>query len=69
MYRDDGIGVFKGSKRTGEIAKWLSTVQDRVHNIAGSEFLDFTAEVWGNNKNDGRKHRAVDATNKTIYRF
>jgi hypothetical protein len=43
IYRDDGIAVFKGSKTTGEIANWLSTFQNRVNNLAGSEFLEFTA--------------------------
>jgi hypothetical protein len=31
--------------------------------------FEFTAEVWGNNKDDGRKHRAVDATNKDYFPF
>jgi hypothetical protein len=69
IYRDDGIAVFKGSKTTGEIANWLNTFQNRVNNLAGSEFLEFTAEVWGNNKDDCRKHRAVDATNKDYFPF
>jgi hypothetical protein len=43
IYRDDGIAVFKGSKTTGEIANWLSTFQNGVNNLAGSEFLEFTA--------------------------
>jgi hypothetical protein len=68
IYRDDGIVVFKGSKMTGEIAT-LGTFQDRVNNLAGSEFLEFTADVWGKNKDDGRKHRAVDATNKDYFLF
>jgi hypothetical protein len=40
-----------------------------MNNLAGSEFLEFTAEVWGNNKDDSRKHRAVDATNKDYFPF
>jgi hypothetical protein len=50
-------------------ANWLSTFQNRVNNLAGSEFLEFTAEVWRNNKDDGRKHRGVDATNKDYFPF
>jgi hypothetical protein len=36
-----GIAVFKGLKTAGEIANWLSTFQNRVNNLAGSEFLEF----------------------------
>jgi hypothetical protein len=64
IYRDDGIAVFKGSKTTGKIANCLSIFQYRVNNLAGSEFLEFTTEVWGNNKDNGRKHKAVNVTNK-----
>jgi hypothetical protein len=69
IYRDDRIAVSKGLKMSGKIVNWLSTFQDRVNNLAVSEFLEFTAEVWGNNKDDGRKHRAVDATNKDYFPF
>jgi hypothetical protein len=64
IYKDDRIAVFTGSKTTGKIVNWLNTFQNRVNNLAGSEFLEFTPEVLGNNKDDGRKRRAVDATNK-----
>jgi hypothetical protein len=40
-----------------------------VNNLTGSEFLEFTTEVWGNNKDDGRKHKAVNATNKDYFLF
>jgi hypothetical protein len=63
------VAVFKGSKTTGKIANWLSTFQNRVNNLAGSEFLEFTADAWENNKDDGRKHRAVGATNKDYFPF
>ncbi len=32
-----------------------------MNNLAGSEFLEFTAEIWGSDKDDGRKHKAVKA--------
>ncbi len=67
IYRDDGIEVFKGSKTTGKVASWLGTFQERVNNLAGSEFLEFTAEVWGNDKDDGNKHKAVKATKKDYF--
>jgi hypothetical protein len=54
---------------TGEIANWLSIFQERVNNLAGSEFLEFTAEIWGNDKDDARKHKAVDTTKKDYFPF
>jgi hypothetical protein len=47
IYRDNGIVVFKGLKTTGKIANWLRVFQERVNNLAGFEFLEFTAEIWG----------------------
>jgi hypothetical protein len=69
IYRDNGIAVFKGSKTTSKIASWLGTFQERVNDLAGSEFLEFTVEVWGNDKDNGRKHKAVKATNKKYFLF
>jgi hypothetical protein len=41
-----------------------------VNNLAGSKFLEFaTAEIWGNHKDNGRKHKAVDATKKDYFPF
>jgi hypothetical protein len=67
--RDDGIAVFKASKTTGKVANWLGTFQERVNDLAGSEFLEFTVEVWGNDKDNGRKHKAVKATNNNYFLF
>jgi hypothetical protein len=67
IYRDDGIVVFKGSKTTGKVASWLGTFQERVNDLAGSEFLEFTTDVWGNDKDDGRKHKPVKATKKATF--
>jgi hypothetical protein len=39
IYKDDGIAVFKGSKTTGKVASWLGNFQERVNNLACSEFL------------------------------
>jgi hypothetical protein len=40
-----------------------------VNNLAGSEFLEFTAEVWGNDKDDGNKHKAVKAKKRLLSMF
>jgi hypothetical protein len=38
-----------------------------VDNLADSKFLEFT--VWGNNRYDGRKYKAVGTTNKDYFPF
>jgi hypothetical protein len=69
IYRDNGIAVFKGSVTTGEVAKWLGIFQARVNHLADSKFLEFTAEIWGKDKDDGRKYKAVGTTNKNYFLF
>jgi hypothetical protein len=69
IYRDDGIAVLKGSVTTGEVAKWLGIFQARVNHLADSKFLEFTAEIWGNDKDDGKKYKAVGTTNKNYFTF
>ena len=46
VYRDDGLAVFKGKKTTNEIQEWLESFQSDVDDIAGNNFLKFTAVVW-----------------------
>jgi hypothetical protein len=69
IYRDNGIVVFKGSVTTSEVAKWLGIFQARVNHFADSKFLEFTVEIWGNNKDIGRKCKAVGTTNKNYFLF
>jgi hypothetical protein len=40
-----------------------------VNHLADSKFLEFTMEIWGNNKDDGRKYKAVGITNKNYFPF
>jgi hypothetical protein len=47
----------------------LGIFQARVNNLADSKFLEFTAEVWGNNRDNGRKYKAVGTTNKDYFPF
>lgn len=46
IYRDDGLGVFKGKQGIEEIANWLERFQDSVNEQAGNSCLSFTAEIW-----------------------
>ena len=69
IYRDNGIMIFKGPVTTSEVAKWLGIFQARVNHLADSKFLDFTAEIWGNDKDDGKNYKAVRTTNKNYFLF
>jgi hypothetical protein len=69
IYRDNGIAIFKGLVTTSKVAKWLGILQARVNNLADSKFLEFTMEVWGNDRDDGRKYKAVGTTNKDYFPF
>ena len=40
-----------------------------MNNLADSKFLEFTVEVWGNDRDDGRKYKAVGTTNKDYFPF
>ena len=51
IYRDDGLVVFKGNKKTSEIKDWLEEFQQTVNMAAGNQHLQFTAEIWTNKEN------------------
>ena len=59
IYRDDGFVIFEGNLKAGNVADWLRKFQQRVNELAGSDFLKFTAEVWGMDKDDGNTYGAV----------
>ena len=42
--------VFDGNLKGGDVAKWLSGFQVKVNELAGSNYLKFTAKVWGKDK-------------------
>jgi hypothetical protein len=69
IYRDDSIAVLKESVTTGKVAKWLGIFQARVNHLADSKFLEFTAEIWGNDKDNVKKYKAVRTTNKNYFLF
>jgi len=69
IYRDDGIAVFEGNWMAGDVNDWLGAFQRRVNELAESEFLEFTAEVWGANKDDGRKHQKAKVEKNDRFPF
>jgi hypothetical protein len=69
VYRDDGLAAFIGNRTTSEMAEWLGTFQTRVDEIAESNFLKFTAEVWGRDKDDGRKYKSVTVRDGDSFPF
>ena len=46
IYRDDGLVVFEGKKKTSEIKEWLESFQKTVNLATGNQHLKFTAEIW-----------------------
>ena len=46
IYRDDGFLILKGIKTKREMNEWLLKFQEEINNLAESNCLQFTAEVW-----------------------
>ena len=46
MYRDDGFALFKGRLSFQAIKQWHTDFQNRVNELAGGDFLQYTVEVW-----------------------
>ena len=46
IYRDDGIDIKKTILTTDEVCEWLERFQSKVNQLTGSEYLQFTADVW-----------------------
>ena len=46
IYRDDGLLVFKGKKSLPEIQIWRDKFQEKIDEIAGNDYLQFTCEIW-----------------------
>ena len=55
IYRDDGFIIFKGVLSASDIKTWLSNFQKEVDNLAESNCLQFTLEVWGKDENESFK--------------
>jgi len=51
--------VFEDVWKKGDVAKWLDEFQGKVNERAGSDYLKFTAEVWGEDRDDGTVHEMV----------
>jgi len=51
--RDDGIAIFEGDLKKSGITGWLDGFQHNINELAGSDFLHFTASIWGSDKDDG----------------
>jgi hypothetical protein len=46
LYRDGGIGIFKGMWSYDMIVEWRNNFQKEVNKLAGGEFLQFTCCIW-----------------------
>eukprot|EP00957_Ditylum_brightwellii_P010525 797657-Ditylum_brightwellii.AAC.1 len=46
LYRDDGLTIFEGKITQCQTITWLHDFQLRIDEVAGGDFLQFTAELW-----------------------
>ena len=46
IYRDDGLGIFKGIKSYNQVTEWRNKFQERVNELAEGDYLQFTCEIW-----------------------
>jgi hypothetical protein len=46
IYRDDGIAIFPGKYNYQDLNEWLFDFQEEVNEIAGNDYLQFTAVLW-----------------------
>ncbi len=68
--RYDGIVVFTNKRSSTEILKWLDQFQENVNKICGNEFLQFTAVLWSDDKNDvPSKCKRVTIESKNAFPF
>ena len=44
--------VLKGNHSSNDILEWLNGFQDRVNDLAGNDFLQFTAVIWSDEPTD-----------------
>ena len=51
IYRDESLVVLKGKKSIKEIKHWLVEFQKISDKELGNQHLQFTAEIWTNDKN------------------
>ena len=66
IYRDDGFVVFKDNLLKSEVATWLEQFQERIDELVESKFLKFTAVIWGNDKEDGKRYNNL-SVNRSEY--
>lgn len=54
IYRNDRLTIFKGNWRRGNILMQLNKFHAKINFIAGSNFLNFTVDIWEQDKDDGK---------------
>ena len=65
IYHDDRFAIFKGNLKAGNVEDWLRMFQVEVNKLGGSDYLKFTAKVWGEDKHDGSIQEAVTVHQKS----
>ena len=52
-----------------DVITWLGNFQTKVNDLLDTERLQFTAEVWGKEKENGMKHEKVKVIKKDTFPF
>lgn len=69
IYRDDGIVIFNGKWMKSDIDLWLHRFQKKIDSLAGSSYLQFTAEIWGADREDGTSSTKVSISKKAAFPY
>ena len=70
IYRYDGLVVPKGNNSIQEIKYWLVDFHQTVDKAAGNQYLQFSAEIYMNDKNpppSAKKDKVKIMTNKKFH--
>ena len=70
IYRDDGFMIFNKIMSPIEIDTWLTKFQEQTDTLAESNCLQFTLEVWGEDKmNYFKNHKMIAMINEKYFPY
>ena len=69
IYRDDGFMVLKGTRTEREMSDWLEDFQGKINEMTESTCLQFTAEVWGIEKDPEVNNDKLEVVNEKVFPY
>ena len=69
IYRNDGFMVLKGTRMEREMNDWLEDFQEKINKMTESTCLQFTAEVWGIEKDPEVKNNRLEVVNEKVFPY